>query len=230
MKVVTLPEAIEVTFETEGVDEVNSSFAEVAANSRRMSESVKADSESMGKSFRSVATDLTILTTANNSVLRLAETFGLLTKEQAEAMRTANAMIGATAGVLKIVQLTTAALYSETIAHYANAIAKWAEAHATAVLATLSGVGIGLVAAAIVAGAAVSAEGARSISGVHAPHLAEGGIIEHPTYALIGERGPEAVVPLNRFSSPTINIYYPTFRSRSDMDYLVDRLKRMGMA
>lgn len=30
------------------------------------------------------------------------------------------------------------------------------------------------------------------------PHLAEGGIIDGPTLALIGERGPEAVVPLDR--------------------------------
>lgn len=36
---------------------------------------------------------------------------------------------------------------------------------------------------------------------VHAgqiPHLATGGIVTKPTYALIGERGPEAVVPLGR--------------------------------
>lgn len=32
------------------------------------------------------------------------------------------------------------------------------------------------------------------------PHLASGGIIDSPTLALIGERGPEAVVPLNKGS------------------------------
>jgi hypothetical protein len=30
------------------------------------------------------------------------------------------------------------------------------------------------------------------------PHLAEGGIITRPTLALMGEAGPEAVVPLNQ--------------------------------
>lgn len=38
------------------------------------------------------------------------------------------------------------------------------------------------------------------------PQLAEGGIVTGPTLALIGERGPEAVVPLNRYNGggPTI--------------------------
>lgn len=44
------------------------------------------------------------------------------------------------------------------------------------------------------------------------PHLAEGGIVTSPTFALIGEKGPEAVVPLSGgkasagVGSPTINI------------------------
>lgn len=33
------------------------------------------------------------------------------------------------------------------------------------------------------------------------PHLATGGIVNRPTLALIGERGPEAVVPLNRMAT-----------------------------
>jgi hypothetical protein len=32
------------------------------------------------------------------------------------------------------------------------------------------------------------------------PHMASGGIVTRPTFALIGEAGPEAVVPLNRAS------------------------------
>jgi hypothetical protein len=34
------------------------------------------------------------------------------------------------------------------------------------------------------------------------PHLAEGGIISGPTLALLGEAGPEAVVPLDRVQRP----------------------------
>jgi hypothetical protein len=38
--------------------------------------------------------------------------------------------------------------------------------------------------------------------------LAEGGIVEQPTFALIGEAGPEAVIPLNKSNQMgnTINI------------------------
>jgi len=46
------------------------------------------------------------------------------------------------------------------------------------------------------------------------PHLAAGGIVTRPTLALIGEAGPEAVVPLDRFGAGagvgTVNIYAPT--------------------
>jgi hypothetical protein len=38
------------------------------------------------------------------------------------------------------------------------------------------------------------------------PALADGGIVTGPTLALIGEQGPEAVVPLNRMNGVTINI------------------------
>jgi len=37
--------------------------------------------------------------------------------------------------------------------------------------------------------------------------MAAGGIVTKPTLALIGEAGPEAVVPLNRKNTPTGNTY-----------------------
>lgn len=45
--------------------------------------------------------------------------------------------------------------------------------------------------------------------GWSAPKLAKGGIVTRPTLALIGEAGPEAVVPLSRggFGGATINVY-----------------------
>lgn len=54
------------------------------------------------------------------------------------------------------------------------------------------------------------------------PMLANGGIITGPTLAMLGERGPEAVIPLDRGSSTgtTINVYvenvygYDDFRSK----------------
>jgi uncharacterized protein YoxC len=44
----------------------------------------------------------------------------------------------------------------------------------------------------------------------HVPYLAKGGIVTRPTLAMIGEAGPEAVVPLNQSMAPVIheiNIY-----------------------
>jgi hypothetical protein len=45
------------------------------------------------------------------------------------------------------------------------------------------------------AGGALAAGGG---AGAVAPHLASGGIVTSPTFAMIGEGGPEAVIPLNR--------------------------------
>ena len=45
------------------------------------------------------------------------------------------------------------------------------------------------------------------------PKLAEGGIVSSPTFAMVGEAGPEAVIPLDRFAGldegggRTANIY-----------------------
>jgi SLT domain-containing protein len=41
--------------------------------------------------------------------------------------------------------------------------------------------------------------------GFHA--FAKGGIVTRPTFGLIGEAGPEAVIPLNRMGAPAVNIY-----------------------
>jgi len=38
------------------------------------------------------------------------------------------------------------------------------------------------------------------------PNLAKGGIVTKPTLAMIGEKGPEAVVPLGRGAGMTINL------------------------
>jgi hypothetical protein len=46
-------------------------------------------------------------------------------------------------------------------------------------------------------------------SGGNIPKMATGGIVNSPTIAMIGEAGPEAVVPLNRMGSmggSTVNV------------------------
>lgn len=44
---------------------------------------------------------------------------------------------------------------------------------------------------------------------VHAAAMAKGGIVKKPTFAMIGEAGPEAVIPLNKFASGGIRSFAP---------------------
>lgn len=58
--------------------------------------------------------------------------------------------------------------------------------------------------------------------------MATGGIVRKPTNALIGESGPEAVIPLGSGgfgNNITINVTGNNFRSRDDINYLVDKVK-----
>ncbi len=55
------------------------------------------------------------------------------------------------------------------------------------------------------------------------PMLAEGGIVSRPTLALIGERGPEAVIPLDRMNQGG-NIYVTV--QGGDPNAIVDALRR----
>lgn len=48
--------------------------------------------------------------------------------------------------------------------------------------------------------------GGKGFSVPQIPQLAEGGVVRQPTLAMIGEKGPEAVVPLNKGLPGTVNI------------------------
>lgn len=56
------------------------------------------------------------------------------------------------------------------------------------------------------------------------PELADGGIVMRPTLALIGEAGPEAVVPLDRMGSSSTNVTINV--SGGDPNAVVDALRR----
>jgi SLT domain-containing protein len=58
----------------------------------------------------------------------------------------------------------------------------------------LKSIGKGLIGAAT--GAGVGMLGASAGKAIGVPGLADGGIVNTPTLALIGEKGPEAVIPL----------------------------------
>jgi hypothetical protein len=68
--------------------------------------------------------------------------------------------------------------------------------------------------------------------GVEVPAMASGGIVTRPTLALIGEAGPEAVVPLNRNNTPTGNTINLTVNAGMGADgnaigrEIVDIIKR----
>jgi hypothetical protein len=55
------------------------------------------------------------------------------------------------------------------------------------------------------------------------PMLAEGGIVTGPTLAMIGERGPEAVVPLDRYRGGGGDIYVTV--QGADPNAVVDALR-----
>jgi len=55
-----------------------------------------------------------------------------------------------------------------------------------------------------------------------------GGVVSSPTLALVGERGPEAIVPLDRMGGITINFTEPVFMEREEsINKLADRIYRV---
>jgi len=83
--------------------------------------------------------------------------------------------------------------------------------------------------------------GGESFSLPNIPQLAKGGVVSTPTLAMIGESGPEAVVPLNRASqfgknNVTVNINVSGVTDRSDKralareigDIIAQEMRRNG--
>ena len=52
--------------------------------------------------------------------------------------------------------------------------------------------------------------------------MAEGGIVTRPTHAIIGEAGPEAVIPLNRTQQ------YSDLDQKKDNDEMITELKKQN--
>lgn len=69
--------------------------------------------------------------------------------------------------------------------------------------------------------------GGQGFSVPKIPLLADGGIVTGPTLAMIGERGPEAVIPLNRgnLGNVTVNVY-STLADATLPDKLVNALRQ----
>jgi phage-related minor tail protein len=111
------------------------------------------------------------------------------------------------------------AMVAVSSAMAAATAAAWATAAAMVSLATM-----GANAAGAMAGIATTVGFSKSIA-----TLAEGGIVTRPTLALIGEAGPEAVVPLGKGGAGTvinIEINNPNVSSMADIDTLTEEISR----
>ncbi len=66
---------------------------------------------------------------------------------------------------------------------------------------------------------------------INVPRLAAGGIVTRPTLAVVGEKGPEAVIPLNQASglggNLTINFNNPIVREERDLKKIADQISRI---
>ncbi|MCW4048060.1 MAG: hypothetical protein NWE99_10970 [Candidatus Bathyarchaeota archaeon] len=138
------------------------------------------------------------------------------------------------AGAGKVAAAFAGAMAAIKASSIATALAEKARAVAHAIAHALSGP----AGWALLAGAAAAAAVGLALTG-KIPGLAEGGIAYRPTLALIAEREPEAVVPLSRIFNTTymgsrvesvknVTVYVenPSFRSRGDVDYMVQALRR----
>lgn len=230
------PEPIQVEFTTEGIEQVTAAFAKVSENSRQMSESVQRNAKHMSTSLREVATDLHVLTGGAREVLDLSNAFGVLTDEQTKAMNVMLQGADIAAGLITVVQMLTASEWALTIAKKARAIAS-----AIVIAVESWGIAVPIIIAAATAGAVGVAAAFTSL-----PSRQFGGPVEetgpymlHKGEFVVSEEG----MPILRWTAPfiarsktpaptpftqNITINYPTFRKRSDIDYLADRLRRMG--
>jgi hypothetical protein len=121
-----------------------------------------------------------------------------------------------------------AALWASVIAENAMAIAWVITESITSFGAAVPFIIAAAAGAAVAVGAVLAAQG-------NIPHFAEGAIVQTPTFALIGERGPEAVLPLNKFLSSsstnmTVNLTINESRTpRETGDAVIDALRRRGI-
>ena len=233
----------EVTIEANlgGVDAVSAGFQRMGDSAASMGDKVANSSVKMQTNYRSL-----MMVTAgviSNSV-QLGDIMDRIAKGQLDLGK------GALLLTMNFIQLASqiyflskahwaavaagaahiATMAAQKAASIALTLAEGARAIAHAIANAVASMGIAVPIMIAAAAAASAAIGGYLI----ATHMAEGGLVTRPTIALLGERGPEVVMPLSRFSGITVTNYVvienPMFRSRGDMDYLVDRLKRMGKA
>jgi hypothetical protein len=238
----------------EGVDQVTEGF-------RRMG----SESESLGRQIKGMGLEVRDLGLATGAVARLGEQFGFLNKEQANTLKTwsdtftlSGTLIKCLGDIAKSSDLVKIAEVARGVAHrFANAVTggldlllsllNWIRTSSIAVAVAESAraiahgianavASLGTTVPAMIAAAAAAAVGIGAIiAGSGIVGMAEGGLVYEPTLALVGERGPEAVVPLHQLLSSsstntTINLTINESRTpRETGDAVIDALRRRGL-
>lgn len=181
---------------------------------------------------------LEIYTSLTNAFVAPIQGLILGSKKAKEALKEIGASIAAVFAK-QVAEMIVAATIGKALAKIAflsataqaNALAAiWATPAFLANVATMGGasaVGASTLAAGAVTNSA-SMSALQTISNVAIPAMADGGVVTRPTVALIGEAGPEAVVPLDRsgITGNTINISIgsPNISGETDISMLAEEI------
>jgi len=169
---------VTTTFDVEGIAEVSTAFDSLAAKSEATTSKITENNEKTETSFLKLGTSIATLSTAG---LMLEGTWQRVAEGQMSVvegmLRSIPAIISMTSAVLSLVTADKAAAVASAIKQ--------------AIIS--GGTALPIIATSAAMGAAVALSAISSI-----PSMATGGIVTSPTIALLGEAGPEAVVPLNQ--------------------------------
>lgn len=209
-------EDIVARFRTEGLEDTLSAFDKVSERSRQTAAGIESSTQKMDVNYTRLGMNIAHISTA---ALSLESTWDRVARGQTSLAE------GIVRSIPAFVSLTSAA-WTVVTAEKARALAH-AIAHAVA-----NPLAIPVIAASAAAAAAiVSATTSR------VPAMKKGGIVVQPTIALVGEEGPEAIIPLKsmRRETPSVTNYNitikePVFRNRRDMLFMISKLKRLGLA
>lgn len=152
-----MSERVDIQVDLFGVEAVNAGF-----------QSMQQHSQSMSREMRRTASDIAILGASVMGISRLAESFGLLNKQQSAALQTMGSLVAVGSTLYRLNEVLTrtnlaaaaatatktAATIGSTLADWGAVIALKAKAIALAITNSLSPVGWGILAGAAVAAAA----------------------------------------------------------------------------
>lgn len=217
-------------------DEAGGLSKKITESSKKMKEDTEKSTEDISKSYIRLGSQAAQL---GMNVFQLTDIVERFSKGQIDAAKFTVLFAGNVMQAITNVSNMAKAVSELGLATKILTIIEWAHNLSLAVKIGLLTLGIGLVAAAAATWWYMSQMQSMSVPTPGLPGRQHGGaVLETGPYLLhAGEYvlPKETVREISSFSSHlsitnNVTIENPVFRSRSDMDYLVDRLKRMGMA